>query len=142
MLPTPARVASVARQEHRTCRRAREIRDMTRSMSRSQDCEQRSVAEDIKHPFEFPIRVLRELKFLKCGSAVEQAVFHPLDKNVLELRLLGFTGTCVNRNVPWNVRNPGDMIEMEVGHEDAFQGHSFRSNDRRSVVPDLHPFDL
>src|SRR5262249_8385647 len=140
VLPTPARVANVACQEHRTCGRTREVGDMARSMSRGQDCKERAVTEDIDHPFEFPIRVFRELKLLKCGPSIQEAIIRPLDEHVHKFRFLSLAGACVNRNFLWNVWHPRDMIEMEMGHKDTFEGSSFRLNGRQSVLLDLHLF--
>jgi hypothetical protein len=50
VFPTPAHVASVAGQEHWTCRRARDKRDTARSMSRTLDRKERPVTEDIDTP--------------------------------------------------------------------------------------------
>src|SRR5262245_4711269 len=74
VLPTPTRVASVAGQKHRTCWCAGEIGDMARSMSRGLDCKQRTITEHVDHPFEFPIRIFRELELPKCRPSFKEVI--------------------------------------------------------------------
>src|SRR5262245_47469278 len=136
MLPTPARVARVACQEHRTCRRTRDEREMTRGMSRTEDRVERPVTKDIDDPVEFPVRVFREPKLTNCRPSIEEAIFHPLNEHVLELLLRSFTGARVKRNIFGNVRHARDVIEMDMGHEDAFERNSFRIDGRQRVLPD------
>jgi len=99
---------------------------MTCGMSGSQDGKQRTIAEDIDHPIEFPIQVLRELKFLDWRSTFKKMIFDPGDEEILGFPLLRFSRSRVKRDIPRDVRHAGDMVEVEVGHKNPFQGNTFR----------------
>src|SRR5215469_18590837 len=84
VVPAPAGVGGVTGQEHRACRGAGEVGGVSRGVSWGQDGEERAVAEDVVHPFEFPVRVAGELKFLERGPAVQEVVIRPPGDQVQE----------------------------------------------------------
>lgn len=102
---------------------------MSDGMARRQDRKERAVAEDIDHPLECPIRVLRDLKFLERWPSCKQAISRSLGNHVQKERCLRFMGPDVDRDVLWNVWQSGDMVEMDVAQNDAVQRNSFRCDD-------------
>ncbi len=70
--------------------------------------------------------------------AIEEAIFHSLnEKRFSDFDSAALTGAGVELNILWDVWHPGNVIEMEMGHKDPFEGSPFRSDRRRSVCVGL-----
>jgi hypothetical protein len=121
VVPTPAGVAHVAGHEHRTGRCAGDEGDVSGGVSWTEDREVCAVAEDVDHPFERSIGVLGDLELLERWPSLEEPVVRSLREQVQEERCLGLVRADVDRDVLRNVREPGDVVEMDVGQEDPGQ---------------------